>query len=91
MLGATIVVGYVKEFSGTLHHIAQPAAAHLSSTARLGHPGHRRSCMGLAFITLLRAYANGGSSLTGLEAISNGVASFRRPESPQRAQDARHR
>jgi hypothetical protein len=31
---------------------------------------------------LLRAYANGGSSLTGLEAISNGVASFRRPESP---------
>jgi len=38
--------------------------------------------MGLAFISLLRAYANGGSSLTGLEAISNGVASFRRPESP---------
>jgi hypothetical protein len=28
---------------------------------------------------LLRSYANGGSSLTGLEAISNGVASFRRP------------
>ena len=38
--------------------------------------------MGLAFITLLRAYANGGSSLTGLEAISNGVARFREPESP---------
>ena len=37
--------------------------------------------MGLAFITLLRAFANGGSSLTGLEAISNGVGSFRRPES----------
>ncbi len=37
--------------------------------------------MGLAFITLLRAFANGGSSLTGLEAISNGVASFRKPES----------
>ncbi len=37
--------------------------------------------MGLAFLSLLRAYANGGSSLTGLEAISNGVASFRRPES----------
>ena len=36
--------------------------------------------MGLAFITLLRAFANGGSSLTGLEAISNGVGSFRRPE-----------
>ena len=37
--------------------------------------------MGLAFITLLRAFANGGSSLTGLEAISNGVGSFRRPAS----------
>jgi hypothetical protein len=35
--------------------------------------------MGLAFISLLRSFANGGSSLTGLEAISNGVASFRRP------------
>jgi hypothetical protein len=37
--------------------------------------------MGLAFITLLRSFANGGSSLTGLEAISNGVSSFQRPES----------
>ncbi len=36
--------------------------------------------MGLAFISLLRSFANGGSSLTGLEAISNGVSSFRRPE-----------
>ena len=37
--------------------------------------------MGLAFISLLRSFANGGSSLTGLEAISNGVGSFRRPAS----------
>jgi amino acid transporter len=29
---------------------------------------------------LLKAFANGGSSLTGLEAISNGVSVFRRPE-----------
>ena len=29
---------------------------------------------------MLRAYANGGSSLTGLEAISDGVSSFRKPE-----------
>ncbi|HTU39555.1 MAG TPA: hypothetical protein VMF35_16265, partial [Acidimicrobiales bacterium] len=36
--------------------------------------------MGLAFISLLRSFANGGSSLTGLEAISNGVSSFRKPE-----------
>jgi hypothetical protein len=38
--------------------------------------------MGLAFLTLLRAYANGGSSLTGLEAISNGVGVFADPSRP---------
>ena len=79
MMGGTVIVGYVKKAMGTLHMIAQPAASELVK----GHLGHRGSgiLMGLAFITLLRAYANGGSSLTGLEAISNGVASFRRPES----------
>ena len=47
-----------------------------------GRSAHRVSgwLMGLAFISLLRSFANGGSSLTGLEAISNGVSSFRRPE-----------
>ncbi len=79
MLGITIVVGYVKKALGSLHHVAQPAA-HLLVDHRLGERGSGL-LMGLAFLTLLRAYANGGSSLTGLEAISNGVASFRRPES----------
>ncbi len=80
MMVITIMVGYVKKLSGSLHHIAQPAAS-LLVDHRLGHKG-TGVLMGLAFLTLLRAYANGGSSLTGLEAISNGVASFRRPESP---------
>ena len=43
--------------------------------------------MGLAFISLLRSFANGGSSLTGLEAISNGVSSFRQPEAQARPPD----
>src|SRR5262249_7200143 len=34
---------------------------------------------GLIFI-LLRAFANGGSSLTGIEAVSNPVSAFRPPE-----------
>ena len=38
------------------------------------------SCSGRALLVVLRAFANGGSSLTGLEAISNGVATFRPPE-----------
>ena len=80
MLSATIILGYYKKFMGSLHTIAQPATSALVG-GRLGHQGSG-VLMGLAFLTLLRAYANGGSSLTGLEAISNGVASFRKPESP---------
>src|SRR6476620_4919635 len=37
---------------------------------------------GAAIYVLLKAFANGGASLTGLEAISNGVSAFRRPEGP---------
>ncbi len=78
-LGTVVVTGYVKEALGTLHHIALPPH-HEVFGGGLGTPGHGW-LMGLAFITLLRAFANGGSSLTGLEAISNGVGSFRRPAS----------
>jgi amino acid transporter len=80
MVGATILFGVYKEFAGTLHHIARPPI-HLLVEGKL--PSHSASgfLMGVAFLTLLRAYANGGSSLTGLEAISNGVQTFRRPES----------
>ncbi len=80
MMTLTIAVGVTKELTGSLHLLPTPAT-HLLVDGRLGHPGSGL-LMGLAFLTLLRAYANGGSSLTGLEAISNGVASFRRPESP---------
>jgi amino acid transporter len=78
-VAAVIVVGYVKAALGDLHAHALPPTR-LLVDGRLGHSGSGL-LMGLAFITLLRAFANGGSSLTGLEAISNGVGSFRRPES----------
>ncbi len=78
MMTLTIVVGVAKFLSGSLHPIAQPAT-HLLVDGHLGTGGHG-FLMGAAFLTLLRAYANGGSSLTGLEAISDGVSSFRKPE-----------
>jgi amino acid transporter len=78
MMTFTILFGSYKFFSGSLHHLAQPPVSALVD-GRLGTPGHG-FLMGVAFLTLLRAYANGGSSLTGLEAISDGVSSFRRPE-----------
>jgi amino acid transporter len=38
--------------------------------------------MGASILVLLRAFANGGSSLTGVEAISNTVSFFRKPQGP---------
>ena len=78
MMTGTIVVGFSKFISGSLHHLAQPPV-HLLVGERLGTGGNGL-LMGVAFLTLLRAYANGGSSLTGLEAISDGVSSFKKPE-----------
>ncbi|MDA8356645.1 MAG: amino acid permease [Actinomycetota bacterium] len=78
-LGSVIIVGYVKAALGDLHAKPLPPASELVGQ-HIGTPGGGL-LMGLAFISLLRSFANGGSSLTGLEAISNGVSSFRPPES----------
>ncbi|UQX88265.1 amino acid permease [Jatrophihabitans telluris] len=43
-----------------------------------GHP----ILSGLAIFYLLKAFANGGASLTGLEAISDGVSAFQAPNGP---------
>ncbi len=83
MMSLTIIVGLVKHISGALKVVQQPAANVLVG-GHLGTQGHG-FLFGVAFLTLLRAYANGGSSLTGLEAISVSVSAFKRPE----AQNAR--
>jgi amino acid transporter len=77
-LATVIVVGFVREILGTLHQIPLPPAGQVYG-GKIGTPG-TGWLYGLAFVSLLRSFANGGSSLTGLEAISNGVSSFRRPE-----------
>ena len=76
-LAGVIIAGVVEKLTGHLHYIPQPPE-HLLVDGKLGQPGNGL-LYGLAFISLLRAFANGGSSLTGLEAISNGVSSFRNP------------
>ncbi len=78
-IAATIIFGIYKKATGTLHMIPLPSE-HLLVEGHLGQSTNG-FLYGVAFLTLLRAYANGGSSLTGLEAISNGVQTFRRPES----------
>ncbi len=75
MVSLTIVVGVVREFIGGLpvydaEHIDGAVSVHQGSGL----------IMGATVLIVLRAFANGGSSLTGVEAISNTVNSLRKPE-----------
>jgi amino acid transporter len=76
MTTLTIVVGVVRHlFFGGLptydpRHIAGAIPVHQGSGL----------VMGATALVLLRAFANGGSSLTGVEAISNSVNVFRDPQ-----------
>jgi amino acid transporter len=76
-VGAMAVVfatGLYRAFSGTLPVLATNGPGH-------GPIGQAHGLLTFAAIfILLRAFANGGSSLTGLEAISDGVALFKVPE-----------
>jgi len=75
--GAMMIVfgfGIYRYFTDTLPLLRTdlPGAVHVGQPTGL--------MTGAAIFILLRAFANGGSSLTGLEAISDGVALFKAPE-----------
>jgi amino acid transporter len=76
MLGLVVIAGLIKEAAGTLPTIDIYTQ---KGTVPIGHPGSGL-LQGASVFILLRALANGGSSLTGLEAISNSVSAFRPPE-----------
>jgi len=76
MVSLTIVVGVIREFIGGLP-VYDPA--HTDGAVAVQHGSGL--IMGATLLIVLRAFANGGSSLTGVEAISNTVNSFRKPES----------
>ncbi|MBV9059427.1 MAG: amino acid permease, partial [Pseudonocardiales bacterium] len=75
MVALVIIVGVVRELSTGLPRYD---AAHLPGAV----PVHTGSglVMGATILVLLRSFANGGSSLTGVEAISNTVSAFRKPQ-----------
>jgi amino acid transporter len=75
MLTLMVVVGIVRELFGGLPTYDP---AHLDGAVPLGHGNGL--VMGATVLVILRAFANGGSSLTGVEAISNTVNLFRKPE-----------
>jgi hypothetical protein len=64
-----IGVGLVRMLTGALPH---------APTSQLASAGEAASA--LTLVLLLRAFASGCTALTGVEAISNGIPAFRRPE-----------
>ena len=47
--------------------------------SRIGTPGERPAPRRVGLFIVMKAFASGGSALTGTEAISNGVSVFRPP------------
>ena len=74
--GLAIVVGIIREIFGDL-----PRYAHVPGMIPV-HDNFHAILSGMAIYVLLKAFANGGASLTGLEAISNGVSAFKPPPGP---------
>jgi len=70
-----IITGLLREAFGDLPRLPWPVPGQ--------YTGHSATsgliAFGMVFV-LLRAFANGGSSLTGIEAVSNAVSAFRPPE-----------
>ncbi|MGB9308206.1 MAG: amino acid permease [Mycobacterium sp.] len=75
MITLTILTGVIREIFGDLP-VYDPA--HIAGAVPV-HQGNGL-VMGATVLVLLRAFANGGSSLTGVEAISNTVTVFRKPQ-----------
>ena len=74
-MAAVIITGLVREALGNLPQYS----IHREGLYPFGHPGSGL-LMGASVIVIMRSFANGGSSLTGVEAISNGVSAFKPPE-----------
>jgi amino acid transporter len=75
MLTLMIVVGVIREIFFSL---PQYDPQHIAGAVPIQQGNGL--VMGATILVILRAFANGGSSLTGVEAISNTVNLFRKPE-----------
>lgn len=77
--GTVILVGVIREIFGDLPHVAYSAHERAHELYGLGVNHHSLLTFGAVYV-LMKAFANGGASLTGLEAISNGVSAFKPKE-----------
>lgn len=69
MMVVTLLVGFFRYFNGTLGVVPDPPHVELDVLQPV------------SLFLLLRAFANGTTSLTGVEAISNGITAFKEPRS----------
>jgi amino acid transporter len=72
-------------FGGLKHAVVYCAAgvdAALADNPCVPHVAHKPSGLfyGASLFLVMRAFSNGGSAVTGVEAISNGVPAFKKPE-----------
>jgi amino acid transporter len=73
-VGLMIVVGLVREVIGGLPQVTGQVGAY-----HIGHSTESILSIGMIYM-LAKSFANGGSSLTGIEAVSNAVSALRPPE-----------
>jgi amino acid transporter len=71
-----LVTGLVRYFTGDLPEVGQ----RLEGMVHFGGDEGTGLLLGASAFIVLKAYASGGAAVTGVEAISNGVPAFRRPE-----------
>jgi amino acid transporter len=72
---ALLTIGFARMFFGHL----PVQSIHKAGMIHVGHSGGG-FLMGASLFVVMRAFASGGAAVTGVEAISNGVPAFRRPE-----------
>src|SRR3954470_21398482 len=79
--GLVVAVGGLRELFGDLPTITY--TAHERATELVGvQDAHHALFTFAAIYVLMKAFANGGASLTGLEAISNSLSAFKAPAGP---------
>lgn len=70
MMYATVAIGFVRYFAGSLGTVATPPQLELLHGSQA-----------VSLFLILRAFAGGTTALTGVEAISNGITAFKEPRS----------
>jgi amino acid transporter len=75
MMGVLLLIGFFELVNGNLPHASLGA----KGLEEFGSPGDGLF-LGASLYGILHAFASGGAAVTGVEAISNGVPAFRKPE-----------